>query len=221
MTDPTGADAPSPPRRRGRPPGSRSVQGKIGRPRREEVIKTATRVFAEKGYDATRTQDIGDALGLLKGSLYYYIDAKEDLLFAVVDSVHRDVMENNFDRARGRSGPVVEQLRSTIHDMVAGIVENLDRIKVFYQDFRWLGPDRQAEIIRRRDEYEVFLRDLVRRGQTSGEIREDLDATFAVMGFLAMVKEVHVWYRPDGRYTPAEIADLYTTMILHGIANPT
>ena len=45
--------------------------------------------FHEKGYEATSIQDIADAVGILKGSLYYYITSKEDLLFEILEDVHQ------------------------------------------------------------------------------------------------------------------------------------
>ena len=63
------------------------------KPREErwaELIEVATQVFYEKGYDGASLQDIADRLGMLKGSLYYYIQSKEDLLFDVISAVHRD-----------------------------------------------------------------------------------------------------------------------------------
>ena len=53
-----------------------------------EIVDAAGHVFEEKGYQAARIEDIAARVGLLKGSLYYYIDSKEDLLFALTDSGH-------------------------------------------------------------------------------------------------------------------------------------
>ncbi|HRD99765.1 MAG TPA: helix-turn-helix domain-containing protein, partial [Ilumatobacteraceae bacterium] len=41
--------------------------------RRNEIVRAAAETFYSKGYDATTTQDIAEAVGMLKGSLYYYI----------------------------------------------------------------------------------------------------------------------------------------------------
>ena len=48
--------------------------------RTAEIVAAAKRLFAANGYDATSIQQIADEVGLLKGSLYYHITAKEDLL---------------------------------------------------------------------------------------------------------------------------------------------
>jgi AcrR family transcriptional regulator len=48
--------------------------------REDQLLETATRLFKEKGYHNTSMQDLADALGLQKGSLYHYIDSKQELL---------------------------------------------------------------------------------------------------------------------------------------------
>ena len=48
--------------------------------REDQLLESATRLFKEKGYHNTSMQDLADALDLQKGSLYYYIDSKEELL---------------------------------------------------------------------------------------------------------------------------------------------
>jgi AcrR family transcriptional regulator len=55
------------------------------RDRGEEVYAAALRLFREKGYHATSMQDIAAAVGLYKGSLYHYIDGKEELLARVFE----------------------------------------------------------------------------------------------------------------------------------------
>ena len=70
--------------RRSRPP----------RRRRQEILEAAAGVFHEKGYKATSIQDIADAVGILKGSLYYYIRSKEDLLNEILQDVHQHAIAN-------------------------------------------------------------------------------------------------------------------------------
>jgi AcrR family transcriptional regulator len=46
-------------------------------PKEQEIITAAAQLFKEKGYRATTLEDIAAAVGMLKGSLYYYIRSKE------------------------------------------------------------------------------------------------------------------------------------------------
>src|SRR3954462_13395772 len=78
-----------------RRPAGRSDRRAAGerKPREErwaQLLEVATQVFYERGYDGASLQDIADRLGMLKGSLYYYIHTKEDLLFEVINAVYEE-----------------------------------------------------------------------------------------------------------------------------------
>src|SRR5881392_2932760 len=51
--------------------------------RRNELVRQAARLFAEKGYHGTSTGDLAEAMGVQKGSLYAHIRSKADLLWEV------------------------------------------------------------------------------------------------------------------------------------------
>src|SRR5579871_5483796 len=59
--------------------------------REAEVVSAAADIFYERGYASATVQDVADALGLLKGSLYYYIESKEDLLYRLMGEIHDGV----------------------------------------------------------------------------------------------------------------------------------
>ncbi len=73
--------------------------------RRQELIDAAAKIFQDKGYEAASIQDVADALGILKGSVYYYIDSKEDLLFAAIQEVHESALANMEKIQQHRRGP--------------------------------------------------------------------------------------------------------------------
>src|ERR1043165_9694593 len=99
------------------PPGRAQRRGGGERKPRDErwseLIEVATDVFYAKGYDAASLQDIADRLGMLKGSLYYYIQSKEDLLYDVIKTVHEEGLANIESLAAG-DGDAVERLRHVI-----------------------------------------------------------------------------------------------------------
>ena len=66
----------------------------------ERILEAATRLFGERGYPSTSMRDIGEAVGLLAGSLYSHISSKEAVLFQIV--------ETGLDRYLGALLPIVE-----------------------------------------------------------------------------------------------------------------
>src|SRR5256886_11209278 len=64
-----------------KPPNPR--RGSVSTTRRNELLRQAARLFAEKGYHGTSTGDLAEAMGVQKGSLYAHIRSKADLLWEV------------------------------------------------------------------------------------------------------------------------------------------
>jgi AcrR family transcriptional regulator len=57
------------------------------------ILKVAERIFAEKGYDAARVDEIAREAQVNKALIYYYFKSKEDILNALVDTILDDVMD--------------------------------------------------------------------------------------------------------------------------------
>ena len=185
--------------------------------RADEIRDAAARIFHEKGYDATSIQDIADAVGILKGSLYYYIDTKEDLLFDVIKGAHERGLEQL--EAWQRSSPsAAARLRAAIEGHVESNLSDLAAVGVFFHDFRSLSPERRDEIVQDRDVYDHHLRDLLVEGQAAGEFDPAADPRLAVMAILGMMNWVYQWYRPDGSLSPHEIARAFADLALGGLA---
>lgn len=60
---------------------------------REQILRVALRLFTEKGYEATSTRDLTEALGLTKSSLYYHFRNKEEILASLVAERRHDLDE--------------------------------------------------------------------------------------------------------------------------------
>jgi TetR/AcrR family transcriptional regulator, cholesterol catabolism regulator len=192
------------------------AQRKQTRPRRQEVIDVAAKIFREKGFTATTTQDLGDALGILKGSIYYYIDTKDDLLYAIIEEAH-DRGRQALEVAQADEGPVLDRLRRMIQHNISSAIAHQDKTAVFNTEFRFLSEARQRRVIALRDQYEYFLRDLLAQGQREGVVCPDLDVRIASNGMLSMVSAVASWYRPRGRSAEHAVVTNITEMAVSSV----
>src|SRR5207249_9113685 len=52
---------------------------------RQEILRTAARLFQQQGYDATSMNDVAAALKLSKGGLYHHFQSKEEILFNLMN----------------------------------------------------------------------------------------------------------------------------------------
>jgi AcrR family transcriptional regulator len=193
-----------------------SIDRKHSRPRRQEVIDVAASIFRRKGFAATTTQDLGDALGILKGSIYYYIDSKDDLLFAIIQEQHEQIYES-LAVARADEGPMADRLARLVRRNVELNIANQDKAAVFYTEFHFLSPERQKAVIGLRDDYEHFVRELLAEGQKTGDICADLDVRVATSAMLTMLNSLFRWYRPRGGASEAVVVSNITSMAVNSV----
>lgn len=186
------------------------------KPRRREIIDAAARVFDRKGYDATSTQDVAEAVGILKGSLYYYIDSKEDLLFAVIKEAY-DAALGAVDELERREGSPLEMIDALVRRHVEVFAATRVQTSVFFRDFRSLSPERQKVIREAGEIYSGFLRGQICRGQSEGVIRPDLNPRLCAIGIIGMLNAMSFWYRPEGPAAPSEIGEEFSRLIIGGL----
>jgi AcrR family transcriptional regulator len=185
--------------------------------RRQELIDAAAKIFQDKGYEAASIQDVADALGILKGSVYYYIDSKEDLLFAAIQEVHESALAN-MEKIRTLDEDPLTLIRLFIESHVKHVSDNLVKATVFFHDFRSLDPERHKYIVAERDSYDAFLRELITRGQTTGQICKDVDPKLTTLAILGMMNWTYQWYRVGGGMDSAAIGRQFADFALAGLA---
>ena len=205
---------------------SESVRGPAGagrtassKKRTQDIIDTAAEIFHEQGYSETSVHDIAEAVGILKGSLYYYIRSKEDLLFQVLSDVH-DAFKGIVERTRAIDAPAVERLRYYVREHVIFNTQNVTKMAVFYHDYRALSEKPLAEIVERRRFYEDYLRDLIAEAQAEGSVNRDLDPKLAAFTLFGMMNWVYHWYQPTGSWTPDQIGEQVASMAIDGLVGP-
>jgi AcrR family transcriptional regulator len=194
-----------------------SPERRVPRRRRAEVLDAATRVFHEKGYDATSIQDIADEVGILKGSIYYYISSKEDVLFELLKEVHEQAF-NAVQEAIKVDGDALTRIRAFASTLARFNAEHPQRMGIFLHDFRSLSEPRRKEIVSERDRYDRMLRKLITEGQTQGVVCADVDPKLATLAIMGMINTISQWYRPTGRLRPEHIGSVYADLAVRSLA---
>jgi TetR/AcrR family transcriptional regulator, cholesterol catabolism regulator len=184
----------------------------IARPRETELLAVATRLFRERGFHATSMQDLAEALGMNRGSLYHYIAAKDDLLWRIVE----DALERLDARVRPvlqTDGPGADRLRAAIREHLGFAAEHADELSLLQIELRSLPPARRAEIIARRDAYEAMW-----RAAMADAVAEDgmprVDVRLAAIAVLSACNWFTQWYRPNGPMGVDEIARQFADFFL-------
>lgn len=194
------------------PPTRPALRARYDR-RQQEVIATAARVFAERGYQATSMSDLTAATGLAAGGLYHYIGSKERLLLRICD----ELLEPLLERARAivaRDAPATDHLHELLRAWLAHIASHRDHMLVFAQERHVIERDPQwREVRRQRKAFEQILDDVLARGEQDGTMAF-ADRSLTLLALLGMVNHTPQWWRPRGRLSAEQIADGYHDLIL-------
>lgn len=164
---------------------------------RADVVATAGRMFADKGYHGTSMRDLGRELGLLGSSLYSHIDSKEDLLVEVVDEGARLFLDSA-DRAMAVDGTAAERLRALIAGHVDVVLDHQDVVRTYLNEARMLDEGHRSRVVASRDAYEMMFRSVIGEGVDFGEFRADVDPKIAAIFILSILNALERWYRPEG-----------------------
>jgi len=190
------------------------VKSKSGT-RLEEVLRSAANIFFAKGFHATSIEDVARDVGMLKGSLYYYIKSKDDLLFQLLLAGIEDgdaFIAGEIDEA----GEPVEQLERAIRAQIDYIIKNKVPFGLFLHEFDSLSGKRQHKLISVMSRYNARFVDLVRKGQEQEKLIEG-EPWLIVNGILGMCNWLYRWYDTDHVSGPEQVKQVFLRMIMQGI----
>jgi AcrR family transcriptional regulator len=187
--------------------------------KRQEIIDKAAVLFARQGYAATGIAELGQAAGLAKGALYYYIGSKEKLLVEIQDRVLHPLLTAARRIATVDEDPVL-RLRLLSETLLEIILRRLDHIWVYEHDYRHLGGANLAGVLRQRHEFEQIVQDLLIAAMDDGSFRK-LDPRLAMLQFLNMHNHTYQWAKPGGGWDAEFLSREYCATLISGFRSPT
>jgi AcrR family transcriptional regulator len=193
-----------------------SKSKKISPSKEQEIVAVAARLFKEKGYRATTLEDIAADVGMLKGSLYYYIRSKEELLYLVVRDPIRQAY-NKLEEIVTSDAPVKVKIAQAIANHMTLFHQHYPHIAVYLHDYHHLMQQLQKNAIETPKHYQQLWTTLLEQGVATGEVRGDLDVKVAGYAILGMCNWIYRWYNPQGALSAEEIAGIFTTLVLEGL----
>ncbi len=123
--------------------------------RRQQIIEASVNLFIENGFHKTTTRQIAKASGISVGSLYEYINSKEDVLYLVCKSIHEEI-EKRVNKAVTRAKKGTNGLNEVIKEYFEVCHQMQDRVLLIYQEIKSL-PKKQKRIILHNEERVALL----------------------------------------------------------------
>ncbi|MDF1499158.1 MAG: TetR/AcrR family transcriptional regulator [Anaerolineales bacterium] len=182
---------------------------------RAEIIQAAAQIFRQKGYHGTSMQDIADAVGLKKASLYHHVSGKQDILLSILDQA-LDLLIQDMQTVLNQSLPAEEKIRQAMQVYVRRLTEDPDLSAVLLMEHRSLEDDLQEDHIARRDRFEALWRAIIDEGSRAGSFRQ-MNSSLATFAVLGVLNWMITWYRPNGRLRAEKIADQFADLVLGGL----
>ena len=183
---------------------------------RQEILRTAARLFQQQGYDATSMNDVAAALRLSKGGLYHHFQSKDEILFNIMSHA-MDITEGRvINPVRRIVGPE-ERLRTLIRLHIEVVVSAEDReITVMLHENHPLSQGLRRKINGRKKDYVHFVENLIADVQRQRGSTSQVAPRAAAFALLGMINWIYQWYKPDGSLTGDAIVRQYTDIFFRG-----
>ena len=195
-------------------PAARQVFGR--RRNRDDVVRTAGRMFAQRGFHGTSMRDLGEALGLLGSSLYAHIGSKNELLVEVIHSGAEQFLGLAESVAGAGLAPSA-RLERLVAGHVRILSENADRAATFLNEARHLPEADRAQVLAWRHAYQEVFRTTLAEGVADGSFAPQLDVARTATLVLSLLNAVERWYHPGGSDDVDSVARHLTQFIQRGI----
>jgi TetR/AcrR family transcriptional regulator, cholesterol catabolism regulator len=194
---------------------------------RQEILRTAARLFQQRGYDATSMNDVAAALKLSKGGLYHHFQSKDEILFEIMNHAMEITEERVLAPVRSIADPQ-ERLRALIRLHIEVVLSPRDReITVMLHENHPLPPALRKRINSRKKEYIHFVESLIAdvqkeaqkesQAQRTGTARSTVSPRAAAFALLGMINWIYQWYKPEGDLQTHNLVPQFTELVFGGI----
>lgn len=182
---------------------------------REQVVDVAVELFSKNGYAGTGVADIGEAAGLARGALYYYIGSKEALLAEIHDRV-MDPLLTEASAILGLDLSFPARLRLLSESLLWQIINRQDHVWVFLHEYRQLQGDYRLLFRDKRQRFEANIRDVLAEGHRQGLLQvRDLELT--TLAFLNLHNYTYHWLASRKRPQVEELSRFYCEIFFNGV----
>ena len=184
--------------------------------KREAVLRTAVRLFLERGFWRTSLSDVAEQLHITKPALYHYFSNKEEIYL----DCYRwgiSLIKADLERIRAHQGTGLEKVAGFIYAYAIIIAGDFGRC-VVRQDDRELSNAARAEVRAYKRDVDRYLRSFIQEGISDGTIRP-CDVKITAFSIAGAVNSLAHWFKPDADLSAQEVAAAFAKTLTEGIAN--
>lgn len=184
--------------------------------RRDAILEHAAKLYAERGFLGASIADLGRMCNSSKSLIYHYYGSKEDILFDVMHS-HVKALLDAAERVIGRDLKPGEKLHALTQEFMHLYVGAASRHKVLLNELARLAPKERETVVRVQRRLIDIVQDLLVAIRPELGKRPALKRPAAMLYF-GMINWTHTWLDPEGRADPTRVATLAVNLFLDGLA---
>jgi AcrR family transcriptional regulator len=183
---------------------------------REAILARAAELFAQRGYASTSMNQVAQACGLSKPTLYHYFRDKYQLLLEIADGHVSRLDATITETAESHRGsPPADQLGAMIHRIVREYAGAQNAHRVLTEDVRYLEPADRKRVLDKERRVVAAFADAV--GRVRPDARQaEIDKPLTMLLF-GMVNWMFTWHRADGALTHEALAPIVADLFTAGI----
>lgn len=170
-----------------------------------EILRAATTMFSERGYQATTLDDIAAAANISRATFYSYFSSKDELLRRIYRQVTSTTQEA-VERIAAADLPVPEKLRRIIRYQVSYMAAQTSLVQVFFSE-RFNLPGTASRSVKQANRAFAQVIERVLEDGVRTEALRPLHPKRFTYHLLGMCNWMHRWYRQGGEWTPDVIAE--------------
>jgi AcrR family transcriptional regulator len=192
--------------------------------KRLKILEAAAARFAQSGYEATSMDDLAIAAEVSKGSLYDYFKNKEDLFYGVFEWSMGRLMTASMERMRGEDG-AQRRLAAFAEASIEAFIAEIELYPLTLEVWAAAAKSRTRARFRTAMQglytaYRAEVTGLIRAGQQSGEIKEDVDAAAIGAMLVGAIDGLFLQYWIDPSFDPRVWVKSFLSALFDGIAAP-
>jgi AcrR family transcriptional regulator len=183
--------------------------------KRLSILRTAARIFAERGYHNTSVSDVADVLGVSKPFLYYYLKNKEDILFEC-SRIATEQLHEVLEEVRTLRGTAWEKLQLLFRGYARVMSTDFGACLIRSTTPGSLPPQLRDKLFTGRRRLNREVERILAEGIADGSIRS-LHPRLASFALFGAFNWITTWYRQGGAMAPEAIADIYLDLFARGM----
>jgi AcrR family transcriptional regulator len=151
-----------------------SSNEKLVQERRDQILRSAIRLFNKKGFDGTSMRDIARACRMTSANIYNYISGKEDIIRLILEAGHEQSYRFIAEAEAGLGKlAAVEALKNAVALFFRHIDKNRPGVTFLYRGMASFKEDIRSSVLKvEADETEVFEK-IINRGSIEGDFAVD------------------------------------------------